>query len=125
MIEVRNEGQVAIENLNFFLYYPILQPNGSASNPFKIEGRTDTGRPVHLKPGEKVVYTITAPIKEVFGDSKLLDFDNPDVQLNGIVEEGKEEVPFTMSGGYLRMSDANKGQTTEKVADEGTMSSRG
>lgn len=121
VIEVRNDGQVAIENLNFFLYYPILQPNGSAGNPFKIEGGTDTGRPVHLKPGEKVVYAITAPIKEVFGDSKLLDWDNPDVQLNGVVQEGKEKVPFMMSGGYLRMSDANKGQTTVRLADQGTI----
>jgi hypothetical protein len=100
-IEVMNEGQVEMRSVNFFLYYPIIQPNGSKGNPFKVEGKPDNGKPVNLKPGEKVVYSVIAPIKEVFGDSKLLDFKDPQIELNGLVKQGKNEIPFGMSGGYI------------------------
>ncbi|PZD97237.1 hypothetical protein DNH61_03620 [Paenibacillus sambharensis] len=100
-IEVSNEGEVEIRNLNFFIYYPLVQPNGSKGNPFKIEGRTDASKPINLKPREKVTYSITAPIKEVFGDSNLLDFNDPQVELIGTVKQGEDEVPFRMSGGYI------------------------
>ncbi|MGO4498788.1 hypothetical protein AB4114_23175 [Paenibacillus sp. 2RAB27] len=103
LIEVKNTGILEIKYLNFYLYYPIILANGSKGSPFKIEGKTDISKPIKLKSGEKITYTIFAPIKEVFGNSTLLDFDNPSVELNGLVQQGKEEIPFGMSGGYLNM----------------------
>jgi hypothetical protein len=100
-IEVKNSGKLEIKNLNFYLYYPVILPNGSKGNPFKIEGKTDISKPVNLKSGESISYNIFAPIKEVFGNSKLLDFDDPQIELNGIVQQGKSGIPFGMSGGYL------------------------
>ncbi len=102
-IEVKNIGKLEIKYLNFYLYYPVILTNGSKGNPFKIEGKTDISKPINLKSGEKITYTIFAPIKEVFGNSKSLDFNDPQVELNGLVQQGKEDIPFGMSGGYLNM----------------------
>ncbi|MEF2248052.1 hypothetical protein [Paenibacillus sp. IITD108] len=102
-IEVKNSGELEIKYLHFYLYYPIIMPNGSKGNPFKIEGKTDISHPVILKPGKSINYTFFVPIKEVFGDSKLLDFNDPQIELNGLVQHGKTDVPFGMGGGYLHM----------------------
>jgi hypothetical protein len=102
-IKVKNTGKLEIKYLNFYLYYPVILTNGSKGNPFKIEGKTDISKPINLKSGEKITYTIFAPIKEVFGNSKSLDFNDPQVELNGLVQQGKEDIPFGMSGGYLNM----------------------
>lgn len=102
--EVENTGKLEIKYLNFYLYYPVLVGNGgSTGNPFKIEGKADISKPINLRTGEKITYSILAPIKGVFGNSKSLDFNHPQVELNGLVEQGKEDIPFEMNGGYLKM----------------------
>lgn len=101
VIEVKNEGKAEVNNLNLYVYYPILIQNGLKVNPFKVEGIAESGRPVNLKNGEKVQYTVFAPIKEVFGDSTLLDFDRPGIELKGLIKQAKKEIPFEMSRSYI------------------------
>lgn len=103
-IEVKNTGEREIRYLSFYLYYPILTANGAKSNPFRIEGTVNQGKPVNLKAGESVRYLVFAPIKEVFGSTALLDVDHPGVRLTGYAKDGKTELPFEMEGGYLWMN---------------------
>lgn len=105
-IEISNKTGFDLTHLTFNLSYPIKEENGSKSNPFVVEAKTESGiRPVNLSSEEKLLFYISAPIKDVFGDSKLLDFENPNVQLKGYyIKEGKEEIPFYMGGG-LRVFD--------------------
>lgn len=98
-IEITNAGEIEISYLQFYLHFPILTANGSESNPFKIEGKTEQRKPVKLKPGESVIYQIYAPIKQVYGDSKLLDFEDPSIELYGFTKNGADEIPFSMVGG--------------------------
>ncbi|WP_442600513.1 hypothetical protein [Paenibacillus sp. KN14-4R] len=98
-IEIENKGNITIEYINFYLSYPIKQPNGFKGNPFKIEGKADKDKPIKLKSGEKVRYSILAPINEVFGHSDLMDFEHPSIELNGFVNVADKEIPFGMSGG--------------------------
>ncbi|AIQ14305.1 hypothetical protein [Paenibacillus durus] len=100
-IEVENTGKLEIKYINLYLYFPVILPTGSKGNPFKMEGKTEISKPINLKSGEEIIFNFFAPTKEVFGDSKLLDFDDPQIELNGIVKQGKSEIPFIMSGGYL------------------------
>ncbi|WAH43482.1 hypothetical protein NZD89_08910 [Alicyclobacillus fastidiosus] len=52
----------------------------------------------NLKKGKSIQFIFDAPIKEVFGDSKLLDFNEPEFELDGYTKEGNKEIPFGMSG---------------------------
>jgi hypothetical protein len=98
VIEIKNNAEFELTHLNFYLSYPIKQQSGSKSNPFLIEGKTDK-RPISLMSGESVQFTIFAPIKEVFSDSNLLNFEHPDIDLKGYVKQGNKEIPFQMGGG--------------------------
>jgi hypothetical protein len=91
-------GKVTIEYINFYLSYPLLQSNSAMENPYKIEGITNDSQPIILKSGEKVVYRVSAPITEVFGNKSLLDFTNPNIELNGYVKVGGKDSPFGMAG---------------------------
>lgn len=53
---------------------------------------------VDLKNGQSAQFFFNAPVKEVFGNSKLLDLKNPEFQLEGYTKEGNKEIPFEMSG---------------------------
>jgi len=97
-IEIKNEGQLELKNLYLFLYYPILTNNGSRTNPFKVEAKPDAPSPINLKKGQRATFVIFAPHKEVFGDSELLDLENPAIELKGIVVRGGKELPFEKSG---------------------------
>lgn len=46
-----------------------------------------------------MTFLIDAPIKEVFGDTDLLDIEYPNIKLRGYYKDGKEEIPFGISGG--------------------------
>ncbi|MBB3132269.1 hypothetical protein FHS19_006998 [Paenibacillus rhizosphaerae] len=96
-IEVQNTGKLRIGFLKLYIYYPIKEDNGSRSNPFKIEGKTDMN-PTILETNEKTTFHIYAPIKDVFGDSALLDFENPVINFEGAVLEGDKEIPFSLGG---------------------------
>jgi len=99
-IKISNETGFELTHLSFDLSYPIKTSNGSKSNPFVVEGEADNSeRPVNLKSGEAIQFSIIAPINEVFSDTKLLDFENPAVELQGYFKEGNTEVPFGISGG--------------------------
>lgn|GEM_PF-1509013 len=101
-VAVSNNGKLDVKYVNMYLYYPIITANGSKGNDFKLEGRTD-GRPNHIASGQSLQFSFIAPIAEVFGASTLLDYDHPQIQFNGLVQEGKSQVSFAMSGGYLDM----------------------
>ncbi len=97
-IEVKNNSSLELTHLILYLSYPIKQTNGTKSNPFSMEGRTNGGSPINLKKGETVKFNFYVPIKEVFGDTKRLDFNNPEIKLVGYFKKGSKEVPFGMSG---------------------------
>lgn len=98
-IDISNSTGFDLTHLTFYLDYPIKTSNGSKGNPFVVEGKTSSNRPVNLKSGETVNFSIFAPIEEVFGESNLLDFEHPSIKLQGYINDGKEEIPFTISGG--------------------------
>ncbi|MET0785192.1 MAG: hypothetical protein ABWY25_00600 [Paenisporosarcina sp.] len=99
-IEIKNETGFELTHLMFNLSYPIKTSNGSKGNPFVLEGKADnTVRPVNLKSGEAIQFLITAPIKEVFSDNDLLDFENPSVDLKGYFKVRYEEIHFGIAGG--------------------------
>ena len=99
-IEVTNETGYELTHLEFFLSYPIKTENGSESNPFVIEGKPEAlKKPLNIKSGESIKFSIVAPIKKVFSNSNLLDLENPSVELKGDVVIGKKEIPFGMIGG--------------------------
>ncbi len=106
-IEIKNETGFELTHLMFTMSYPIKKSNGTKENPFEIEGKTiNTTNPVTLKSGESIQFSISAPIKEVFSDNDLLDFENPDVELKGFVKEGNKEIPFGISGGLNVLADS-------------------
>ncbi|KGR79082.1 hypothetical protein [Ureibacillus manganicus] len=98
-IEISNETGFDLTHLTFNLSYPIKTSNGSKSNPYVVEGKTDDIRPINLKSGEPITFSIYTPIQEVFANSNLLDFENPDIELEGYFKEGQEEIQFGIYGG--------------------------
>lgn len=99
-IEITNNTGFDLTHLSLNLNYPIKTSKGSKSNPYVVEGKTEsTSKPINLKLGEPIVFSITAPIKEVFANSNLLDFENPTIKLEGYYKDGEEEIPFGISGG--------------------------
>lgn len=99
-IEIVNNTGFDLTHLRLNLTYPIKTSNGSKDNPFSVEGKADNlTRQINLKTGETIVFTIFAPINEVFSNTELLDFENPNVNLIGFVKDGNEEIPFGISGG--------------------------
>lgn len=75
--------------------------NGSQRNPFLLKGSTSE-QVVNLQNGQSVKFSFVAPIKKVFGNSQLLDFKHPDIELDGFTKEGSKEIPLGM-GGDLRI----------------------
>ncbi|WP_042166547.1 hypothetical protein [Paenibacillus gorillae] len=112
-IEVKNAGKIAVRNLNFYLSFPVITTNGTSENPFKLEGRADLNRPVVIRPGEQTTYTFRAPIQKVFGDSKLLNFNQPFVDLNGTILYKKKEIPFSKGMGLGLVEDSDKGSSSQ------------
>ncbi|QFF98970.1 hypothetical protein PB01_09060 [Psychrobacillus glaciei] len=98
-IEISNKTGFDLTHLTFYLSYPIKTSNGSKGNPFAVEGKTNTNRPINLKSGETITFSIFAPIKEVFGESQLLKFEDPSIKLQGYYKDEKEEIPFGIVGG--------------------------
>lgn len=99
VIEVQNAGKPKIGYLKLHVSYPIKQGSGSRSNPFRVEGTTNSNNPVILGEGDKATFQVNAPIKDVFGDSTLLDFDHPNLNFEGYVLEGDQVIPFGLGGG--------------------------
>ncbi|MYL54929.1 hypothetical protein GLW08_16465 [Pontibacillus yanchengensis] len=107
-IKISNKTEFDLTHLSLDLSYPIKTVNGSKSNPFVVEGEAEnTERPVKLKSGEAIQFSIIAPINEVFSDKDLLDFENPSVKLQGYFKEENTEVPFGISGGLRVLVDEN------------------
>lgn len=99
-IELTNKTGFELTHLSMNLSYPIEDPSGSEVNPFVIEGKVDKlPKPINLKSGEAVIFSFLAPIKDVFDDTKTLNFESPNVKLEGYFKKGNEEIPFGMSGG--------------------------
>lgn len=106
-IEIENETGFELTHLMFTMSYPIRKSNGTKENPFEIEGKSgNTVNPVTLKSGESIQFSISAPIKEVFSDNDLLDFENPQIELKGFVKEGNKEIPFGIAGGLNILADS-------------------
>ena len=106
-IEIENETGFELTHLVFTMSYPIKKLNGNKENPFVIEGKTfNTIKPVTLKSGESIQFFISAPIKEVFSENDLLDFEKPHVELKGFVKEGNKEIPFGIAGALNVLADS-------------------
>lgn len=99
-IKLTNKTGFGLTHLMLNLSYPIKTSNGTKNNPFMVEGKADNlTRPVNLKTEESIQFSIYAPVKEVFSDTDLLDFENPSIELKGYVKEGNKAIPFKMAGG--------------------------
>ncbi|MCS7463035.1 hypothetical protein N0M98_23180 [Paenibacillus doosanensis] len=96
-IEIKNSSKFQLTHLHLNLSYPIKQISGAKNNPFVVEGKTEK-RPVHLNSDETANFTIFAPIKEVFANSNTIDIEHPDIELQGFVKAGKQEIPFQIAG---------------------------
>lgn len=96
-IQVKSTSPLELTYLTMYLTYPIKTPDGTRSNPFLLQGRT-TKQLVTLENGQSVQFTFDAPIHDVFGNSKLLDFRHPDIELDGFTKDGSKETPFGMQG---------------------------
>jgi len=97
-IQIENRSELTVSDLHLYLTYDIKTSNGTKENPFKVEGRTNTSKPVSLKKNESIVFYFTLPIEDIFGDSKLLDFDKSVIKLTGITLRNGEEIPFEIGG---------------------------
>ena len=100
-IQVKSTSPLELTHLTMYLSYPIKTANGSQGNPFLLKGSTNE-QVVNLQNGQSVKFSFVAPIKKVFGNSQLLDFKHPDIELDGFAKEGSKEIPFEM-GGDLRI----------------------
>ncbi|GMA64952.1 hypothetical protein NZD89_06090 [Alicyclobacillus fastidiosus] len=96
-IQIMSTSPMELTHLSLYLDYPIKLQNGHESNPFQIKGRTNQSI-VTLDKGQSTQFTFYAPIKQVFGDSTLLDFNHPDIELDGFSKEGSKEIPFEIAG---------------------------
>lgn len=94
---IRSTSPVKLTNISLYLSYPIKIPNGSEQNPFAVRGQPNL-MPADLKKGQSVVFQLSAPIRKVFGESKLLDFSSPEIDLQGYSQQGSQEIPFEMGG---------------------------
>lgn len=94
VIEVQNTGKLRIGYLKLYISYPTEH----GSNPFKVEGKTNTNKPVMLGEGEKATFQVYAPVQDVFGNSTSLDFDRPNLDFEGYVLEGEQAIPFGLGG---------------------------
>lgn len=79
-IRISSTSSLKLTHLTMDLTYPIKTTTGSKWNPFSVAGKTSE-QLVNLKRGQSTQFTFDAPIKEVFGDSKRLDFKNPEIKL--------------------------------------------
>ncbi|CAM4480336.1 COG1361 family protein [Paenibacillus tarimensis] len=107
-LQIKNEGQFTVRHLRMYLEYPILTELGSKQNPFKMEGKAEGTGPYHLEPGEEITYRFIAPVQEVFGTYQRLDYDNPAIELKGVVMDGDLEVPFTIGGGMAMLTQTDQ-----------------
>lgn len=96
-IEVKSTSPLELTHLTMYLSYPLKIQNGHTSNPFAIASQNNQ-QLVNLKNGQSTQFSFYAPIKEVFGNSTLLDFKDPEIELNGYTQEGNKETPFGMMG---------------------------
>ncbi|PZD97295.1 hypothetical protein DNH61_02775 [Paenibacillus sambharensis] len=102
-LQVKNEGLFTVRHLRMYIDYPILTETGSMYNPYKLEGDAEGTGPYHLEPGDEITYRFITPVYEVFGE-KGLDYDNPSIELKGVVLEGDSEIPFTITGGMALLT---------------------
>ena len=100
-IEVKSTSPLELTHLTMYLNYPIKTSAGLQGNPFILKSRTNK-QVVNLENGQSIQFTFDAPIKEVFGNTQLLDFKHPNIELDGFAKEGSTEIPFGM-GGDLRI----------------------
>lgn len=100
-IQITSTSPVELTDLTLYLSYPIKLQNGSQSNPFEIKGRASQ-LIVTLEKGQSAQFSFYAPINQVFGNSTLLDFNSPEINLEGYTKAGNTETPFEM-GGALSM----------------------
>ena len=95
-LRIENAGDAPLYHLNFYLSFPIPDGNGSESNPYRLEGRTDASKPYDLPAGEAIEVDFAAPLSK---GSSGWDWDNPTLSIDGVLKDGNREIPFGLSGG--------------------------
>jgi hypothetical protein len=101
LIKLKNSGNFTMKNTWMFLSYPKKITNGIVGNPFKVEAKATSGNQNLIKPGEEVLFNITAPVGDFFSDTTLLDIDHPSIEFRGYSTYDNNEIPFGMGGNSL------------------------
>ena len=95
-----NSNHVIIQN-NVYVSFPILIENGTRSNEFKVEAKNNK---LNIKPKEEVLLTAFAT-KEMYEGISKIDITDPNIEINGYVDEVTELNHFHKGGGYKAMID--------------------
>ncbi|WP_422657535.1 hypothetical protein ACK8P5_17470 [Paenibacillus sp. EC2-1] len=100
-LRLQNNSKYTIVQNNVYLSFPIKIENGSKSNDYKIEAKQNK---LHIKPGEEVMLTVYTA-KEMYEGNNKIDFENPNIEIKGYLDEMTETNLFYKGGGYSAMVD--------------------
>ena len=94
-VSFKNKTPFIVKNNAVYLSFPIkMGQSGLRTNPFKIEADDIKGNIDYVKPGDEVILSIYAPVKEVFSETKLIDLEHPSIDAKGYVLQGEKEIRY-------------------------------
>lgn len=100
-LKLQNNSKYTIVQNNVYLSFPIKTENGSKSNDYKIEAKQNK---LHIKPGEELLLSVYTS-KEMYEGNNKIDFENPNIEIKGYLDEMTETNLFYKGGGYSAMVD--------------------
>ena len=95
-LKLINSSPYLIKQNSVYISYPIKNGNGLSLNKCKVEAN---GNKLDIKPKEEVILNVLMN-NENFQDNKMLDTENPDIQIEGYINEVKEINHFEKSGSF-------------------------